>query len=131
MGCKERKCVQRRRKEETTRRNCQQCQRLWKLFLLSHMKHFLFFFHPSLTHSLPPSLISFLPSSFYLVYTFALKQSCFIKKNQTFPFSIVLLLDKIYLRRELSFTSFTIYLMWNLYLSPNYFLVTALVVIKA
>lgn len=80
---------------------------------------------------LPLSFLSFLPSSFYLDYTFALKQNCFIKKNQTFPFSIVLLLDKIYLKRELSFTSFTVYLMWHLYLSPNYFLVTALVVVKA
>lgn len=136
MGCKERKCVQRGRKEETTRRNCQQCQRLWKLFLLNHMKHFLFFLSsfvlPLLTHPLPLSFLSFLPSSFYLDYTFALKQNCFIKKkNQTFPFSIVLLLDKIYLRRELSFISFTIYLMRHLYLSPNFFLITALVVVKA
>ena len=96
-------------------------------FLLFFLSSFVL---PLLTPSLPLSFLSFLPSSFYLDYTFALKQNCFIK-NQTFPFSIVLLLDKIYLKRELSFTSFTLSLMWHLYLAPNSFLVTALVVVKA
>lgn len=114
MACKERNYVQRGGKEETPGRNCQQCERLWKLFLLSYMRRFLFFSSFFLTSHLHWSRIVLLK-----------------KKNLTFPLSILLLLDKMCLKGDLNFTSFIIYLMWYLYLSPNYFLVTASVMLKS
>lgn len=73
--CKERKCVQRGRKEETTRRNCQQCNKGCgkSVPAKSHETFsFLSSFLPSsppFTYSPPPSLsfLSFLPSSFTLI----------------------------------------------------------------